>query len=62
MESDSAFESVKYSQQSNVKQINDRNEIELINSTYDKIQKDEQQIFIESSMRTMWQAIKDDEW
>ncbi len=62
MESDIAFESVKYSQQSNVKQINDRNEIELINSTYDKIQKDEQQIFIESSMRTMWQAIKDDEW
>ncbi len=62
MESDIAFESVKYSQQSNAKQINDRNEIELINSTYDKIQKDEQQIFIESSMRTMWQAIKDDEW
>ena len=62
MESDITFESVQYSQESNDKQIDDRNEIERINSTFDKIQKNEQQILIESSMRTMWQAIKDDEW
>lgn len=37
-------------------------EVDRINAVYDKIPKDEQLEMAHASMRTMWEALKDDTW
>ena len=37
-------------------------EVERINAVYDKIPKEEQLAAAHSSMRTMWEAVKNDTW
>lgn len=40
----------------------DEAEVERINAVYDKIPTDEQLAAAHSSMRTMWEALKNDTW
>lgn len=40
----------------------DMAEVERINAVYDKIPAEEQLAIAHSSMRTMWEALKDDTW
>lgn len=40
----------------------DEKEVERINSVYDKIPADEQLSVANASMRTMWEALKNDTW
>ena len=40
----------------------DEAEVERINAVYDKIPADEQLAAAHSSMRTMWEAVKNDTW
>ncbi|MBO7637497.1 MAG: hypothetical protein J6S91_00825 [Treponema sp.] len=40
----------------------DEAEVERINAVYDKIPAEEQLAIAHSSMRTMWEALKDDTW
>lgn len=40
----------------------DKAEVERINAVYDKIPAEEQLATAKSSMRTMWEAVKDDTW
>lgn len=40
----------------------DEKEVERINSVYDKIPADEQLSVVNASMRTMWEALKNDTW
>lgn len=40
----------------------DMAEVERINAVYDKIPAEEQLSIAHSSMRTMWEALKDDTW
>lgn len=37
-------------------------EVDRINTVYDKIPKEEQLAAAHSSMRTMWEAVKNDTW
>ena len=37
-------------------------EVEKINAVYDKIPEEEQLSIAHSSMRTMWEAVKNDSW
>ena len=37
-------------------------EVDRINAVYDKIPKEEQLEIAHASMRTMWEALKDDTW
>ncbi len=40
----------------------DENEVQKINNVYDKISEEEQLSIADSSMRTMWEAVKNDSW
>lgn len=40
----------------------DENEVQKINNVYDKISEVEQLSIADSSMRTMWEAVKNDSW
>ena len=40
----------------------DENEVQKINNVYDKISEAEQLSIADSSMRTMWEAVKNDSW
>ena len=40
----------------------DENEVQKINNVYDKISEVEQLSIADSSMRTMWEAVKNDTW
>lgn len=40
----------------------DENEVQKINNVYDKISEVEQLSIAYSSMRTMWEAVKNDSW
>lgn len=40
----------------------DENEVQKINNVYDKISEIEQLSIADSSMRTMWEAVKNDSW
>lgn len=40
----------------------DENEVQKINNVYDKISETEQLSIADSSMRTMWEAVKNDTW
>ena len=40
----------------------DEAEVERINAVYDKIPAEEQLAIAHSSMRTMWETLKDDTW
>lgn len=40
----------------------DQAEVERINAVYDKIPQEEQLAAAHSSMRTMWEAVKNDTW
>ena len=40
----------------------DENEVQKINTVYDKISETEQLSIADSSMRTMWDAVKNDTW
>lgn len=37
-------------------------EVDRINAVYDKIPQEEQLASVQSSMRTMWEAVKNDTW
>ena len=40
----------------------DENEVQKINNVYNKISETEQLSIADSSMRTMWEAVKNDTW
>lgn len=40
----------------------DEAEVERINAVYDKIPADEQRVAAASSMRAMWESVKNDTW
>lgn len=40
----------------------DENEVQKINNVYNKISETEQLSIADSSMRTMWEAVKNDSW